>query len=164
MSPFGLSTSLCTSLDYVSAGVRLIVKKMLKVRRKKKKKRKERKRKSTQTRLQGLLKLVLLRQLLLASRAWNFTRQPRKQNTRYRRSLNINTDLKLGWTVTWRTAMQPEIKVARFEVISTYLSLSNGKPFSITYLTLFYDEYNISSQLSHHLNIGFYPFFHSRSF
>ena len=47
MSPFGLSTSLCTSLDYVSAGVRLIVKKMLKVRRKKKKKRKERKKKHT---------------------------------------------------------------------------------------------------------------------
>ena len=61
--------------------------KMLKVGRKKKK-RKERKRKNTQTQLQGF-ELVLLRQLLLASRAWNFTTQPRKRNTRYRRSLNI---------------------------------------------------------------------------
>ena len=51
--------------------------KMLKVGRKKKK-RKERKRKNTQTQLQGF-ELELLRQLLSASRAWNFTTQPRKQ-------------------------------------------------------------------------------------
>ena len=58
----------------------LIVKKMLEVGTEKKK-RKERKRKNKQTQLPGF-ELALLRQLL-ASRAWNFTTQPRKQNTRY---------------------------------------------------------------------------------
>ena len=47
----------------------------------KKKKRKERKRKNTQSQLPGF-ELALLPQLL-ASRAWNFTTQLRKQNTRY---------------------------------------------------------------------------------
>ena len=50
-------------------------------RRNEKKKRKERKRKNKQTQLPGF-ELALLRQLL-ASRAWNFTTQLRKQNTRY---------------------------------------------------------------------------------
>ena len=53
--------------------------KMLKLGRKKKK-RKERKRKSTQTQMPGF-ELVLLHQQL-ASRAWNFTTQPRKQKNK----------------------------------------------------------------------------------
>ena len=47
----------------------------------KKKTRKERRKKNTQCQLPGF-ELALLRQLL-ASRAWNFTTQLRKQNTRY---------------------------------------------------------------------------------
>ena len=75
-SPFSLSASL---LVWMCAFDR---EKMLEVARKKKtKKRKERKRKNTQTQLPGF-ELALLRQLL-ASGAWNFTTQPRKQNTRY---------------------------------------------------------------------------------
>ena len=60
---------------------------MLRVGRIRKRKESLRKTKTTQTRLPQF-ELALLGQLL-ASRAWNFTTQPRKQNTRYVRSLNI---------------------------------------------------------------------------
>ena len=53
---------------------------------KKGKEKKERKRESKQTQLSGF-ELALVRQLL-ASRAWNFTRKPRKRKKRYVLSLN----------------------------------------------------------------------------
>ena len=76
--------------------MRLIVKKMLKVGRKKKKRKenketkRERKKVKKQTNSNAWtgFELAPLRQLL-ASRAWNFTTQPKKQNTRYVQSLNI---------------------------------------------------------------------------
>ena len=93
--------------------------KMLKVGRKKKEKKRKKEKKHTNS-VARIRARASPPAVIISFGAWNFTTQPKKQNTRYHRSLNINTDLKLGWTVKWRTATG--IKIARFGVISTYLS------------------------------------------
>ena len=78
---------------------------------------KSRKVKKKKTRLPGF-KLALLPQLL-ASRAWNFTTQPRNKNARYVRSLNIMSRSITRPTVLKETLLawfQMEIRVNKSDV------------------------------------------------
>ena len=76
---------------------------MLKVKRKRKRKDETREKKHTNS--------IARIQQLLASRAWNFTTQPRKKNTRYVRSLNI-----MSRSITRPTVVLKETLLARFQM------------------------------------------------
>ena len=76
---------------------------MLKVKRKRKRKDGTKEKKHTNS--------IARIQQLLASRAWNFTTQPRKKNTRYVRSLNI-----MSRSITRPTVVLKETLLARFQM------------------------------------------------